>query len=113
MDSLSRGLPGKGMAKSKLDFVAPIFGHKWRIKADHRLPKDTDGDCCRVLHRIRVHSSLPPEKFFETLLHECLHAGYDHLDEEWVAQFAREFAPILYRAESLARCGLQRITPEG
>ena len=120
MLSLSQSSPAgiSGMAKSVLDFVADLFGQRWRICTTNRTPLNQygvqhDGDCSRDQKRIRILGSLRGSEFYETLLHEALHAGFDHLDEEWVDGFARDFAPILYRPEVLARCGLQRINPEG
>lgn len=94
----------------KLDFSAQILGVRWRVLACHRLPRDTDGDCNRDLKRVRVHPTNTAEKRCEILLHELLHAGYDHLDEEWVAQFAADITPVIYRPDVLAFLGLQRVT---
>lgn len=119
MDSLSAGLPGKGMAKkSKLDFVAKFFGRKWRITTTNRMPKNEygvqfDGDCSQEKRRIRILGSLSGPDFANTALHESLHAAFDHLAESCVDEFSSDFIAVLYRPDVLARCGLQRITPEG
>lgn len=107
MKSAFRRLRGESRMP-KLDFFAVILGARWRVLSDHRLPRDTDGDCNRALKRVRVHPTNTPDKRCETLLHELLHAGYDHLDEEWVAQFARDITPILYRPDVLEFLGLRR-----
>jgi hypothetical protein len=93
----------------RLDFFTQILGVRWRILADHRLPRDTDGDCNRGLKRIRVHPSNPFKKRFETLHHEWQHAAFDHLDEAYVADSSADFAEIVYRPDVLAFLGLQLI----
>ena len=105
VDRKARGV----MRVPKLDFSAEILGARWRILADHRLPRDTDGDCNAGLKRIRIHPSNPPEKLAEVLFHECTHAAFDHLDEQYVDPFGGDLAAILFRPDVLAFLGLQRI----
>lgn len=93
----------------KLDFFTQILGVRWRILADHRLPRDTDGDCNRELKRIRIHPSNTPKKKLEILHHEWQHAAFDHLDEVYVSDSSADFAEILFRPDVLAFLGLQLI----
>lgn len=88
----------------RLDFVVKFFGKLMRVRATSKLPPRTDGLCVFEPREILVHSRLRGSDFFDTLLHEALHHAIDHLDEEWVTQFAREFTQILYRGDVLSRC---------
>ena len=110
IQAASEVMRGKSrMPKKKLDITVQISGQKWRIISDHRLPRDTDGDCNASLRRIRIHPSHPPEKRLELVVHESGHAAFDHLDEQYVDQFGVDMVGVLLHPDMLAFLGLQRI----
>lgn len=47
--------------------------------------------------KIVVDESLKDEEELDIILHECLHAAFWFLDEEYVAEASKDFARILWR----------------
>jgi len=47
--------------------------------------------------KIKVAAKLRGVNELNTIIHECLHAGFDSLDEEHVDEFATDLARVLWR----------------
>ncbi len=77
-----------------------IKGKVWRfLRARFDTTKQW-GSCDRphVKNKtIRVAAKLHGQSELDTIIHECLHAGFDSLDEEHVDEFATDLARILWR----------------
>jgi hypothetical protein len=75
-----------------------ILGKVWNLRFAPNMANR--GDCDPPTTRgkeIRILSSLRGEERLEILLHELIHAGGWHIDEEFVAGFARDAARALWR----------------
>ncbi len=75
-----------------------ILSKLWNLRFAPNLANR--GDCDPPTARgkeIRVSSSLRGEERLEVLLHELVHAGGWHIDEEFVGRFAHDAARVLWR----------------
>lgn len=76
-----------------------ILRKRWNLLRNHSGPKN-DGYCDPPDARnksIRVHSGLRGERELEILIHEMLHAADWSKDEEWVEEFSKDLARVLWR----------------
>lgn len=57
-----------------------IFGQKYVLKADSKLPtRHLDGECCKETHTITYDPTLKGDKLAETILHEMFHAVFEEV----------------------------------
>ena len=77
-----------------------IRGLTWKLVFT-RLPPDRDGDCddpSEPRRRIRIRRSLRGLRRLEVLLHEIGHASCWDLSEEFVHDWAKDAAQVLWAA---------------
>jgi hypothetical protein len=77
-----------------------FFGKRWRVEWVEGLPEL--GYCekaDKVDKRVLLDSRLRGQKLVEVLVHECTHAAFWHLDEEFVREFADEIAKALFHKD--------------
>lgn len=77
---------------------AKIGGKRWDIVFTHCIASDRDGDCYPPHgkpRKIRVRRDLPQERELEILIHEVLHAALWIVDEDVIAETARDLQTIL------------------
>ena len=75
-----------------------VMGHRWELKFTHL--KKNRGECDSPAikdKQIRIDAGLEGETKLEVIVHELLHAGGWHRDEEYVDAEARDIARILWR----------------
>lgn len=78
-----------------------LRGRFWRLLfTSEGLDADSDGDCDKpnaYRKTIRIHPDLKPEREFDVLIHEMLHACSWDLSEEAVEETASDIARALWR----------------
>ncbi|HEY2759904.1 MAG TPA: hypothetical protein VGI75_04155 [Pirellulales bacterium] len=76
-----------------------ILGRVWNLRfAPHLGPNDGFCDPPTTTNKsIVVAKGLSEKDQLEILVHEMLHAGGWHFDEEYVTQFARDISHVLWR----------------
>jgi hypothetical protein len=77
-----------------------ILGKRWRLQ--FVAMKKQRGDCDRPdtpRKRIRINTSIvnDDEQLLEVAIHEMLHAANWNLDEEFVFDYAKDAARVLYK----------------
>lgn len=85
-----------------------ILGRQWLLKFTTypELGLKTDGECDSPEtpgRKIRIDSTLEPERLHEVIIHECLHGAFWWLDEKFVEEFAADLSRILLDADVRAR----------
>ena len=75
-----------------------LQGRRWLLRFVQSLKNRGDCDSPQTKNKqIRVRSDLDGEERLEVIIHELLHAGGWHRDEEYVEQEAKDIAHILWR----------------
>lgn len=75
-----------------------ILSRLWNLRFAPNLANRGDCDAPTTPGKeIRVSSGLRGEEKLEVLIHEFVHAGMWHLDEQVAGQFARDAARVLWR----------------
>ncbi len=75
-----------------------ILNHFWNLRFAPNMANRGDCDTPATANKeIRISSSLKGEERLEVVLHELVHAAGWHIDEEFVEQFARDAARVLWR----------------
>jgi len=75
-----------------------VLGKLWQLRFAPNMANR--GDCDQPDQRgkeIRISSSLRGEQRLEVLIHEMVHAAGWHIDETFVARFAKDAARALWR----------------
>lgn len=85
------------------------MGKKWRLKFVPKIDNEGTRGLCdspnQARKKILILESLQGEEMLEVLIHEQLHGALWHLDEEYVAQIAKDMA------RNLTRLGYKRKEP--
>lgn len=76
-----------------------MLGKRYKFSRTNLMP-DCLGKCDapnKVNKGIKVHKGLKDKKELEIILHECLHACFWHIDEEFIDAAAGDLARALWR----------------
>ncbi len=84
-----------------MDFMVQIMGVMWRFRDRFRFRKNKKGERYRGLcelnkKTIKVGSHVKDKEHLEIAIHEVTHAADWYKDEEYVDQFSKDLATILY-----------------
>ena len=83
-----------------------ILGKLWKLRFAPNLANRGDCDAPGTRAKeIRILSSLRDEERLEVVIHELVHAAGWHIDEAFVAGFARDAARVLWRLGYRDRAG--------
>jgi hypothetical protein len=75
-----------------------ILNRMWRLRFAPNMANRGDCDPPGRRHKeIRISSALRGEERLEVVIHEMVHAACWHIDEQFVEEFARDAARVLWR----------------